>query len=107
MLKVLFLGEGTSDEGIAIHIERIATELDLNVQMTTPDMSMVPLEDRTVAGKLTAIRRLGGVYDLVFVHRDAGATSPSRTRSRRIGDCCRNSSTRRVRCIWCRPGVPS
>jgi hypothetical protein len=31
--RLLFLGEGTSDQGIAIHIERMAVENGLDVQI--------------------------------------------------------------------------
>lgn len=72
MHRVLFLGEGTSDEGIAFHVERIATECGVDVAITVPRLDLVPgLVDRSVAGKLTAISRMGGSYDVVVVHRDA------------------------------------
>jgi hypothetical protein len=71
MLRVLFLGEGTSDEGIALHVERIAAECGVDVAITVPRLEFVPgYLDRSVAGKLLGIRRMGGTYDVVVVHRD-------------------------------------
>lgn len=71
MHKVLFLGEGSSDQGIAVHVERIAAELGIETQVTAPDAAMLPPHDGTVAGKLRSIQRLGGSYAAVFIHRDA------------------------------------
>jgi len=71
MLRVLFLGEGTSDEGLALHVERIAAECGVDVAITVPRLEFVPgYIDRTVAGKLQGILRMGGTYDVVVIHRD-------------------------------------
>jgi hypothetical protein len=71
-IRVLFLGEGTSDSGIAGHVRRIATEQGLDVVITDPLVERLPPPPRrTVAGKLQGIKNLGGEYDLVVVHRDA------------------------------------
>jgi hypothetical protein len=72
MLRVLFLGEGTSDSGITTHIKRIATERRIDVVITDPLVERLPHRpNKTIAGKLRAIKGIGGVYDLVAVHRDA------------------------------------
>ena len=55
----VFLGEGSSDAGIAVHIERIATECGVEIQLTTPDADLLPTADKTIAGKLRALMRLG------------------------------------------------
>lgn len=73
--RLLFLGEGSSDEGITVHIERIAEACEVPVAVTAPDMELLSLVDRSVAGKLEAVRRLGGEYDLLLIHRDADRTS--------------------------------
>jgi hypothetical protein len=70
MCRVLFLGEGSSDDGITAHIERIAGECGLTIAMTAPDMGLLPLDDRSVLGKLEAIKKIGGEYDLLVIHRD-------------------------------------
>jgi hypothetical protein len=71
MRRLLFLGEGSSDEGITVHIERIADECGVPAVVTAPDMNLLRLPDRSVAGKLTAIRQLGADFDLLLIHRDA------------------------------------
>ncbi|MEU4367628.1 hypothetical protein [Micromonospora chersina] len=71
MHRGVFLGEGSSDAGISVHIERIAIECGIDVQLATPDTDLLPVADKTVAGKLRALRQLGGKYDIVFIHRDA------------------------------------
>ncbi|MFC7247322.1 hypothetical protein ACFQO7_33030 [Catellatospora aurea] len=71
MRRILFLGEGTSDEGIAVHVERIAEGYGLDVALTVPDLALLPLKDRTVRGKLEAVMTLGASFDLVVVHRDS------------------------------------
>lgn len=70
-IRVLFLGEGTSDSGITVHVQRIATERGIDVVITDPLIERLgrPLKN-TIAGKLQAIKDIGGVYDLVVIHRD-------------------------------------
>ncbi|GAA0360435.1 DUF4276 family protein [Actinoallomurus spadix] len=70
-LRVLFLGEGTSDSGITVHVQRIATESGVDVVITDPLIDRLGRPpNKTVAGKLQAIKDIGGVYDLVVIHRD-------------------------------------
>ena len=71
MHRALFLCEGSSAHGVSIHIERIATLCGIDLHLTVPDSEMIPSRDKSVAGKLTGIKRIGGRYDVVFVHRDA------------------------------------
>jgi hypothetical protein len=71
-VRVLFLGEGTSDSGIVPHIENLAVRLDIEVAITDPDFSRLPeTPGRTVEGKLRTAITIGGIYDLIVVHRDA------------------------------------
>jgi hypothetical protein len=71
-VRILFLGEGTSDSGITIHIQRIASERGVAVVVTDPLLDRLPSPPRrTVMAKLQAVKDFGGVYDLVVVHRDA------------------------------------
>lgn len=77
--RVLFVGEGSSDEGITVHIERIAIESGLSLAITAPNSGLLPTPDRSVRGKLKAILELGAGYDLFVIHRDAdGAGRQSR-----------------------------
>jgi hypothetical protein len=70
-IRVLFLGEGTSDSGITVHVQRIATECGIEVVITDPLIDRLGRPPKkTVAGKLQAIKEIGGVYDLVVIHRD-------------------------------------
>ncbi|MFI7538434.1 hypothetical protein [Streptosporangium sp. NPDC049376] len=72
ILRVLFLGEGSSDGGITTHIRRIATEYGFRVVVTDPLTERFPQSrQRTVRSKLETIKEIGGVYELVIVHRDA------------------------------------
>ncbi|MET7466693.1 hypothetical protein [Nonomuraea sp. NPDC005501] len=71
-LRVLFLGEGTSDSGIATHVRRIAIENGFRVAITDPLMERLPpSRQKTLASKLEMIKEIGGPYELVIVHRDA------------------------------------
>jgi hypothetical protein len=72
-LRVLFLGEGTSDDGIADHIEIIAADRGVEVTITNPELGRLNHVGHALPDKLAAVRDLGGEYDLVAVHRDADA----------------------------------
>jgi hypothetical protein len=70
--RILFLGEGTSDSGITVHVRRIATDHGHEVVITDPLMDSLPPPPRkTISAKLETIKELGGVYDLIVIHRDA------------------------------------
>lgn len=72
IVRILFLGEGTSDSGITAHIRRIVTDHGCDAVITDPLMDRLPPPPRkTVASKLQTAKDLGGVYDLIAVHRDA------------------------------------
>ncbi|MCX5211295.1 DUF4276 family protein [Kitasatospora sp. NBC_00240] len=71
-LRVLFLGEGSSDEGLVPHIERIAAELDVPVAVSSPALDWItPAVGHSVADKLRAVRGLSDSYDLAVLQRDA------------------------------------
>lgn len=72
ILRILFIGEGTSDSGITTHISRIVGDHGHSAVITDPLADRLPPPPRkTVAAKLQAVKDLGGAYDLVAVHRDA------------------------------------
>lgn len=69
---VLFIGEGSSDNGLVPHVERVAVRAGLHVSVTVPDFGLLRLATgHSVQDKLRAARDLDGTYDLVLVHRDA------------------------------------
>jgi hypothetical protein len=71
-LRVLFLGEGSSDNGLTIHVQRVATSLDVDIAITAPDLARLPdPPGRSVEAKLQAVIGMGGEYDLLVIHRDA------------------------------------
>ncbi|MET8056419.1 hypothetical protein [Streptomyces microflavus] len=70
--RVLFIGEGSSDNGLVPHIESIAVRKGLDVSVTVPDFGLLRLPTgHSVPDKLRAARSLGGSYDLAVVQRDA------------------------------------
>ncbi|MBB6345800.1 hypothetical protein FHU36_002309 [Nonomuraea muscovyensis] len=71
-LRILFLGEGTSDSGITTHIRRIAIDHGFQVVITDPLVERLPASRRrTVRSKLEVITEIGGAYELIVIHRDA------------------------------------
>jgi hypothetical protein len=78
ILRILFIGEGSSDSGITTHISRITAECGHTALITDPVADRLPSPPRrTVAAKLQAVKDLGGAYELVVVHRDADADGRS------------------------------
>ncbi|MCH5676711.1 DUF4276 family protein [Streptomyces gilvus] len=78
-LRVLFTGEGTSDNGLVPHIEAVAAEAGTRAVVTAPDFGRLGLTDcHAVADKLRAVRSLDDAYDLVIVHRDADGVDPGK-----------------------------
>lgn len=70
--RVLFIGEGSSDNGLVPHVESIAVRKGLNISVTVPDFGLLRLPTgHSVSDKLRAARKLHGEYDLVVVQRDA------------------------------------
>lgn len=72
-VRVLFLGEGTSDSGIADHISAIAADRGVEAAVTSPELDRIKDVGHALSDKLAKIRELGGQYELVAVHRDADA----------------------------------
>ncbi|WP_029391486.1 DUF4276 family protein [Streptomyces xiaopingdaonensis] len=71
-MRVLFVGEGTSDNGLVPHIENVAARGGREVSVTVPDFSLLrPPVGHSVQQKLQAAHELGGAYDLVVAQRDA------------------------------------
>ncbi|MCK9871638.1 DUF4276 family protein [Nocardiopsis dassonvillei] len=70
-IRILFLGEGSSDDGIADHIETIAADRGVEVSITNPELDRLGKVGHALPDKLGAVRALGGEYELVAVHRDA------------------------------------
>ncbi|MGY5013397.1 DUF4276 family protein [Streptomyces sp. 900105755] len=78
-LRILFTGEGTSDNGLVPHIEAVAAEGGTQAVVTAPDFGRLGFtECHAVAEKLRAVRDLGDAYDLVIVHRDADSVAPEK-----------------------------
>jgi hypothetical protein len=70
-VRCLFVCEGSSDAGIAGHIETIAARRGVLMDVTVPDYGL--LEERVgnrVEDKVRAGIALGGQFDLIAVHRD-------------------------------------
>lgn len=70
-MRILFTGEGSSDAGIAVHIERIVEECGAIPVITAPPNDLLPKHKAGLPGRLEAIRLIGGEYDVIVVHRDA------------------------------------
>ncbi|MFC4036437.1 hypothetical protein ACFO3J_34115 [Streptomyces polygonati] len=73
-LRVLFVSEGSSDQGLRPHIERVAAEEGREMLLTAPDFALLAGRvGHAVIDKLRAARQLGGSYDVIIVQRDADA----------------------------------
>ncbi|MGW4022142.1 hypothetical protein [Streptomyces sp. NPDC005009] len=71
-LRILFTGEGTSDDGLVPHIETMAAVQGCPVTITSPDFGRLGHTDcHSVPDKLRVVRAFGDDYDLIVVHRDA------------------------------------
>ncbi|GAA3498913.1 hypothetical protein GCM10019016_060160 [Streptomyces prasinosporus] len=76
-VRVLFLSEGTSDQGLVSHVEGIAADLGVAVTVSAPDLRWLRSRvGHSVTDKLRTTRELGGAYDLAVVQRDADRGSP-------------------------------
>ena len=81
-VRVVYLCEGPSDEGIAFHIEQIAAECGADIVLSIPDFRLLPEPiEKSVSGKLKAVQQLDGKYDLAIIHRDADREGPKARRS--------------------------
>ncbi|MFJ3893559.1 hypothetical protein [Streptomyces sp. NPDC090083] len=84
--RILFIGEGSSDNGLVPHIESIAARKELDISITVPDFGLLrPTTGHSVPDKLRAARTLGGTYDLAVVQRDADR-GPAQDRKDEIKD---------------------
>lgn len=71
-MRIAFLGEGSSDNGIAPHIETLAAERGIRSSVTVPDFARLGSRvGHSVPEKIGALRKFGHAYDLLVVHRDA------------------------------------
>ncbi|MEU5466231.1 hypothetical protein ACH41C_06695 [Streptomyces althioticus] len=81
-VRVLFLSEGTSDQGLVSHVEGIAADLGVAVTVSAPDLRWLRSHvGQSVPDKLRTTRELGGTYDLAVVQRDADRGSPDLRRA--------------------------
>jgi hypothetical protein len=70
-VRLLFLGEGSSDDGITDHIETISARRNVEVSVTNPELAWLNDVGHAVGDKLSKVRQLGGEYEIIAVHRDA------------------------------------
>lgn len=71
-VRITYLCEGSSDEGVARHIEQAAALCGVDATVSCPDLARLgDRVGRSTVDKLRAIRALGGSCDLAVVHRDA------------------------------------
>ncbi|WP_445395508.1 hypothetical protein ACSMX9_19265 [Streptomyces sp. LE64] len=71
-MRLLYVSEGSSDQGLRPHIECIAAEAGRRIVLTTPQFARLSGRvGHSVVDKLRAARDLDGSYDVVLVHRDA------------------------------------
>ena len=79
--RILFAGEGTSDNGLIPHIEAVAALGNQRVTVTAPDLDRLRLSNcHSVPDKLRALRDFNDDYDLIVIHRDADRASPDERR---------------------------
>jgi hypothetical protein len=83
LFSALFVCEGTSDLPISELIEELLLDRGVEVQMTTPDYSLLPSRvSRDVASKLSAgVSLMRSDPDIVVVHRDQDNTNPGNRRT--------------------------
>lgn len=87
--RVLFIGEGSSDNGLVRHVESIAARKGLEASITVPDFGLLRLPTgHSVRDKLRTARELHGSYDLVVVQRDADR-GPAQDRRDEIAEAVR------------------
>ncbi|MGW1183253.1 hypothetical protein ACWD7Y_25185 [Streptomyces drozdowiczii] len=87
--RVLFIGEGSSDNGLVQHVESIAARKGLVASITVPDFGLLRLPTgHSVRDKLRAARELHGFYDLAVVQRDADR-GPAQDRKDEIAEAVR------------------
>jgi hypothetical protein len=83
-IRILFTGEGTSDDGLVPHVEAVAALVGRSVSVTAPDFGRLgSAHCHSVPDKLRTVREFGDDYDLIIVHRDADGT-PAQERKEEI-----------------------
>ncbi|MFH9353762.1 DUF4276 family protein [Kitasatospora sp. NPDC017646] len=81
-IRMLFTGEGTSDNGLVPHVESIASMSGTQVSVTSPDFGRLGFTGaHSVIEKLRTVRKFGDDYDLLVVHRDADRDHPQKRRN--------------------------
>jgi hypothetical protein len=74
----LFIGEGSSDLPLADHIEAIAADVGVLLEVSRPDLARLPVSPgRDVTSQVRTVVPLAAPVDVVFVHRDADREAPS------------------------------
>ncbi|MVU83410.1 DUF4276 family protein [Nocardia sp. ET3-3] len=77
----LFICEGSSDQPLAEIIETLFVERGVDVRLSHPDFSLLPKVAKDVGSRVRAgIELLGGVVDVIVVHRDADNAGPEARR---------------------------
>ncbi|MGK4583664.1 hypothetical protein [Kitasatospora sp. HPMI-4] len=80
-LRILFTGEGTSDDGLVRHIEAIVARAGRTASVTSPDFGRLSnVATHSVPDKLRVARKFGDDYDLIAIHRDADRAGVSERR---------------------------
>jgi hypothetical protein len=93
-LRCLFLAEGSSDAGLAVHIQRIAVDARTDLSISTPELGRLrEPPGRRVESKLRSAIELTGDHPLIIVHRDANSAGAD-VRRREIGDAIAATSPR-------------
>ncbi|GGM61839.1 hypothetical protein GCM10011608_53720 [Micromonospora sonchi] len=68
----LFVPEGTSDEPLAAHIERLFFDKGCPLALSKPDFARLPKVGKDVASRVRAgLKLVDGPVDVIVVHRDA------------------------------------
>ncbi|WP_033218214.1 DUF4276 family protein [Kitasatospora phosalacinea] len=79
--RVLFTGEGSSDDGLVRHIEAIVARAGRTASVTSPDFGRLSnVAAHSVPDKLRVARKFGDDYDLIAIHRDADRAGVSERR---------------------------
>lgn len=80
LVHFVFIGEGTSDDGMIPHLESLCVEAGANEVMgVAPDFRRLPSAiGHSVAAKLKAALTLEPQANLVFIHRDADGRDATR-----------------------------
>ncbi|GIJ09987.1 hypothetical protein Van01_32010 [Micromonospora andamanensis] len=77
----LFVPEGTSDDPLAAHIERLFFDKGYPVALSRPDFGRLPRVGKDVASRIRAgLQLVDGPVDVIVVHRDADNAGPDARR---------------------------